>query len=64
MSEIFFGELNIPEPDLNLGVGSGTHAVQTAQILSKLERTLMEIRPDWVLVYGDTNSTWQQRWQP
>ena len=57
MSEIFFRELDIPEPDLNLGVGSGTHAVQTARILSKLEEALMEIQPDWVLVYGDTNST-------
>jgi len=57
MSEIFFRELDIPEPDLNLGVGSGTHAVQTAQILSAIEKTLQDIRPDWVLVYGDTNST-------
>ncbi len=57
MSEIFFRELDIPEPDLNLGVGSGSHAVQTAQILSMLEKALMEIQPEWVLVYGDTNST-------
>jgi len=57
MSEIFFKELDIPEPDLNLGVGSGTHAVQTAAMLSALGKTLLNIRPDWVLVYGDTNST-------
>ena len=57
MSEIFFRELDIPEPDLNLGVGSGSHAVQTAQILTRIEKTLDEIKPDWVLVYGDTNST-------
>lgn len=57
MSEIFFRELEIPEPDLNLGVGSGSHAVQTAQILLAMERTLLEVKPDWVLVYGDTNTT-------
>jgi UDP-N-acetylglucosamine 2-epimerase len=57
MSEIFFRELEIPEPDLNLGVGSGSHAEQTAQILSGLEKAFMELKPDWVLVYGDTNST-------
>ena len=57
MSEIFFRELDIPEPDINLGVGSGSHAVQTAQILSAMENTLLEVQPDWVLVYGDTNST-------
>jgi UDP-N-acetylglucosamine 2-epimerase len=57
MSEIFFRELEIPEPDLNLGVGSGSHAVQTAQILSAMEKTLLELQPDWVLVYGDTNTT-------
>ncbi len=57
MSEIFFNELDIPEPDVNLGVGSGSHAVQTAQILSAVGKTLLELQPDWVLVYGDTNST-------
>ena len=57
MSEIFFRELDIPEPDVNLGVGSGTHAVQTAEILSALEKILLDIKPDWVVVYGDTNST-------
>ncbi len=57
MSEIFFKELDIPEPDINHGIGSGTHAAQTAQMLSALEKSLQEIKPDWVLVYGDTNST-------
>ncbi len=57
MSEIFFKELDIPEPDVNLGVGSGTHAVQTAEILSSFEKILLDVKPDWVLVYGDTNST-------
>jgi UDP-N-acetylglucosamine 2-epimerase len=57
MSEIFFRELDIPEPDLNLGIGSDSHAVQTARILTTLEKILLELKPDWVLVYGDTNST-------
>jgi len=57
MSEIFFNELEIPEPDINLGVGSGTHAVQTASMLSSLEDIFKETQPDWVLVYGDTNTT-------
>ena len=57
MSEVFFRELDIPEPNLNLGVGSGSHADQTAQMLAKLEKTLLNLKPDWVLVYGDTNST-------
>ncbi|MFC2080811.1 non-hydrolyzing UDP-N-acetylglucosamine 2-epimerase [Bacteroidota bacterium] len=57
MSEIFFSELDIPEPNLNLGVGSGSHADQTARMLTALEKTLLEVKPDWVLVYGDTNST-------
>jgi UDP-N-acetylglucosamine 2-epimerase (non-hydrolysing) len=57
MSEIFFSELGLPEPDVNLGVGSGTHAVQTARIMIELERLLLEDRPDLVMVYGDVNST-------
>lgn len=57
MSEIFFRELDIPEPDFNLGVGSGSHAFQTAQMMPAIESKLQEINPDWVLVYGDTNST-------
>ena len=57
MSTIFFRELNIPEPNLNLGVGSGHHGKQTAQMLILIEEVLLSMNPDWVLVYGDTNST-------
>lgn len=57
MSQVFFEELNIPKPDYNLGVGSGSHGEQTAQMLASIEKLLFEERPDWLLVYGDTNST-------
>jgi UDP-GlcNAc3NAcA epimerase len=57
MSQIFFDELDIAEPDLNLGVGSGPHAWQTGQMLVRIEEVLLAERPDYVLVYGDTNST-------
>lgn len=57
MSDIFFQQLSIPTPDINLGVGSGTHAVQTAQIMVQLEPVLLDVRPDLVLVPGDVNST-------
>jgi UDP-N-acetylglucosamine 2-epimerase (non-hydrolysing) len=57
MSDIFFQELEIPEPDSNLGVGSGSHAQQTAQILSQFEPVVQSYKPDLVLVYGDINST-------
>lgn len=57
MSAVFFQELAIPEPDRDLEVGSGTHAHQTAEILTRLEPILFEQRPDLTLVYGDTNST-------
>lgn len=57
MSQVFFDELQIPEPDVNLGVGSGSHGWQTGQMLMALERVIQEVKPDWVLVYGDTNST-------
>jgi UDP-N-acetylglucosamine 2-epimerase (non-hydrolysing) len=57
MSDVFFRELSLPEPDINLEVGSGTHAAQTAQVMLRIEPVLKEVRPDWVLVYGDVNST-------
>jgi UDP-GlcNAc3NAcA epimerase len=57
MSAVFFDELGIPEPDINLGVGSGLHGWQTGQMLMQIEEVLVAQRPDWVLVYGDTNST-------
>ena len=57
MSQVFFDEMGIPEPDVNLGVGSGNHGWQTGQMLIGIESVLLEEEPDWVLVYGDTNST-------
>ena len=57
MSNIFFGELNIPSPDFTLEVGSGSHAVQTGKMLEGIETILLEEKPDWKLVYGNTNST-------
>jgi UDP-N-acetylglucosamine 2-epimerase (non-hydrolysing) len=57
MSELFFRQLGIPEPDLNLGVGSASHAVQTAEIMKAFEPVVLERRPDAVLVVGDVNST-------
>ncbi len=57
LSEIFFEELRLPPPDHQLNVGSGTHAEQTAAIVTGLEPLLAELNPDAVLVYGDTNST-------
>lgn len=57
MSGRFFTDLEIPEPDVNLDVGSASHAVQTARIMERFEPCLVERQPDWVLVYGDVNST-------
>lgn len=57
MSDIFFRELGIPAPDLNLGVGSGSHAVQTANVMTKFEPVCEREKPDWVVVVGDVNST-------
>ena len=57
MSASFFRELEIPEPDINLEVGSGSHAVMTGEMLRRLEPVVLEHRPDGVLLYGDTNST-------
>jgi UDP-N-acetylglucosamine 2-epimerase (non-hydrolysing) len=57
MSDVFFVQLEIPEPDVNLGVGSGSHASQTADIMRGFEPVVLERKPDVVLVYGDVNST-------
>jgi UDP-GlcNAc3NAcA epimerase len=57
MSGVFFEELNIPAPQVNLAVGSASHAVQTAEMMKRLEPILESAAPDWLLLYGDTNST-------
>src|SRR5689334_18879566 len=57
MSDVFFRDLGIPEPDIHLGVGSASHAVQTARIMIEFERICLEQRPDLVVVVGDVNST-------
>ena len=57
MSDLFFRQLGIPQPDVNLGVGSGSHAVQTAEIMTAFEPVVLEHKPDAVLVVGDVNST-------
>ena len=57
MSDIFFSGLQIPPPDVNLGVGSSSHATQTGAMLKGLEDVLLGERPDWLVIYGDTNST-------
>ncbi|MCP3817701.1 UDP-N-acetylglucosamine 2-epimerase (non-hydrolyzing) [Streptomyces sp. A3M-1-3] len=57
LSDVFFSGLGIPDPDIHLGAGSGSHGVQTGAVLSALDPVLSAERPDWVLVYGDTNST-------
>lgn len=57
MSDVFFRELDIPDPAYHLNVGSGTHGVQTAAMLTGIEGILLDEKPDWVLIYGDTNST-------
>lgn len=57
MSKFFFDELNIPKPDYEFGIGSGTHAEQTARMLIEIEKVLIKEKPDFVVVFGDTNST-------
>ena len=57
MSKLFFTDLGIPEPDINLEVGSGSHASQTAEIIRRFEPVVLQHRPDWVVVVGDVNST-------
>ncbi|HCL00656.1 MAG TPA: UDP-N-acetylglucosamine 2-epimerase (non-hydrolyzing) [Candidatus Marinimicrobia bacterium] len=57
MSQTFFEELSIPEPDYNLEIGSGNHGYQTGKMLIKIEKVLLDVEPDLALIYGDTNST-------
>jgi UDP-GlcNAc3NAcA epimerase len=57
LSEVFFRELDIPPPDYHLGIGGGTYGENTGRMIEAIERVLLEERPDWVLVYGDTDST-------
>lgn len=57
MNKVFFDELNIPEPDYHLDVGSGSHGYQTGEMLKKIEEVLLKEKPDLLLTYGDTNST-------
>lgn len=57
MSDIFFEELDIPRPDYHLGIGGGPHGQMTGRQMEKIEEVLLKEKPDWVLVYGDTNST-------
>lgn len=57
MSQVFFEELEMPRPDINLEVGSGSHAWQTAQVMLRFEPVVLDVQPDWVVVVGDVNST-------
>ena len=57
MSELFFEDMDIPEPDYNLGISSGTHAEMTGRMIIAVEEVLQKEKPDWLLIYGDTNST-------
>ena len=57
MSKAFFEALNIPEADINFGIGSGTHAQQVGNSMIELEKVFMQEKPDWVVIYGDVNAT-------
>lgn len=62
MSDVFFEQLGMPAPDINLQVGSGSHAKQTADVMTRFESVALERRPDYVVVYGDVNSTVAAAW--
>ena len=64
MSGVFFVQLGLPRPDVNLGVGPGSHARQTAEVLTGMEREFTENSPALAVVYGDVNSTSARRWPP
>jgi len=57
MSEVFFDELDLPRPKINLGISGGSHSSMTAAMLISIEQVMLEQKPDWILIYGDTNST-------
>ena len=57
MSDIFFEEMKIPKPDYFLGIGGKSHGAMTGQMMEKIEEVALEVKPDWIMVYGDTNST-------
>src|SRR5579864_6710424 len=57
LSDVFFSQLNMPQPDVNIDVGSGSHAWQTAEVMKRFEPVVLERKPDVVVVYGDVNST-------
>ena len=57
MSQVFFDELEIPHPKFNLEISGGTHGAMTGRMLEAIEKVLLSEKPDWVLIYGDTNST-------
>ncbi len=57
MSQVFFDEMDIPMPNYNLGIGGGTHGQNTGRMIEKIEAVMIKEKPDWVLVYGDTDST-------
>ncbi|HEU4434501.1 MAG TPA: UDP-N-acetylglucosamine 2-epimerase, partial [Pyrinomonadaceae bacterium] len=57
MSDSFFRDLQLPQPDTHLGVGSGSHAAQTAAVMERFEPVVLREKPDWVIVVGDVNST-------
>ena len=57
MSDVFFKEMNLPEPKYNLNIGSGSHGAQTGKMLEMIEEVILREKPDWMVVYGDTNST-------